>query len=61
VGSEPTELELRLEARAQEPKPARVYRESWGVCMHSFKRLGELGSALLEECEDCGLVVGVAR
>jgi hypothetical protein len=60
--TEPTELELRLEARTLEDvAPERVYVVRWSGCMHSFKRMGEIGSARLDECEDCGLVVGVAR
>lgn len=60
--TDPSELELRLEARVLEDlKPERIYRERWSSCVHAFKRLGEIGAALLDECEDCGLVVGVAR
>lgn len=59
--TEPTELELRLEARTLQEQPVRAYRERWATCMHAFKRMGELGAAILDECEDCGLVVGVAR
>ena len=53
---------LMVRARmADEIKPKRVYVESWATCRHEFKRLGEIGSARLEECGDCRLVVGVAR
>ncbi len=54
----------RLEVRARmtdEIKPERVYVESWSTCLHAFRRMGEIGPARLEECEDCRLVVGVAR
>jgi len=60
--SEPTELERRIAAKVvQQTKQKRVYPERWATCLHAFKRLGEIGSAVLDECEDCGLVVGVAR
>jgi hypothetical protein len=60
--NELTELEHRLEARTLEDlKPERVYRERWNECLHAFRRLGEIGSSILNECESCGLVVGVAR
>lgn len=55
-----TTLEIRLEERASERKPPRDYAERWSQCRHAFRRLGELGAARLDECEDCGLVVGVA-
>jgi hypothetical protein len=59
---EPTELELRLEARITDDiKPERVYHERWSRCQHAFRRLGEIGPVLLDECLDCGLVVGIAR
>lgn len=57
-----TELELRLEARIEEAKPQRTYAENWSDCRHSEMRvLGEVGSARLDECKDCGLVMGIAR
>lgn len=60
--TEPTELELRLEARAlQQEQPERVFRERWSKCLHAFRRLGEIGAVRLDECEDCGIVIGVAR
>jgi hypothetical protein len=57
-----TELELRLEARTLEERSPRVFIETWGVCRHElgFRRLGEIGAARLDECPDCGLVVGIA-
>lgn len=59
--SEPTELELRLEARAAKVEQKRIFQEDWATCRHDFKRLGEIGASILDECPDCGLVVGVAR
>lgn len=57
-----TELELRLEARIEEAKPQRTYVESWASCRHQYLRLlAEIGSARLDECKDCGLVMGIAR
>jgi len=72
--SEPTELERRLAAKVtQQAKAERAFSVTGAgiafndctfrpaTCLHAFKRLGEIGSAVLDECEDCGLGVGVAR
>lgn len=57
----PTELEQRLEERARKVEQKRIYQEPEMHRTHAFRRMGEIGAARLEECEDCGLVVGVAR
>ena len=60
--NEPTELERRLETRlAEEIKAERVYSEDWSTCQHEFRRLGEIGQSILDECGSCGMVVGLAR
>lgn len=59
-----TELELRLQAKVVEAEGRGLrYKdpERIAYCPHEFKRLGEIGSTILDECPDCGLVVGVAR
>jgi hypothetical protein len=60
MSEEPTELELKLDAKIAAENPAQPWRQV-NRCTHpetSIRFMTEIGMMRLYECQDCGLVMG---